>query len=104
MKLCCIVLSAMALTGCSSRSSTHTIEVAGSPEEIRRFVAAEKNRDGSANVTYRNGDGRAVFSVSTADALEEVADRATASRLDVESKSSSWSAGRSSSWSVGTNP
>ena len=83
-------LAALFLVGCSSSNSTRTVEVNGAPGEIARFVTAEKGRDSSADVTYRTGESRAVFSVSTSEAQSEITDRATAARLAVVTKSTSW--------------
>lgn len=105
MKECLALVIAVALTGCSSKaSSSHTVEVAGSPDEVGSFVTSEKSRNGDADVAHRAGDGRAVFSVETDDALDAVSDRATAAGLNVEARSSSWSVESGSSWSVDTNP
>ena len=90
MKLFQVVLAALALAGCSSPSSTHTVQVTGVPDEVARFVAAEKGRDGSADVAYRTGASRAVFSVPNPDAQDEMTRRATAARLGVETRSTSW--------------
>lgn len=90
MKLFQIALAALALVGCSSRTSTHTVEVTGTPGEVARFVTEEKARDRGAKVTYRKGQTRAVFSVPTPDAQSGITDRATTARLSVETRSSSW--------------
>ncbi len=90
MKAFKVALAALALVGCSSRSS-HTVTVTGSPEEVARFVAAEQALPGDAAVKYRTGGNSAVFSVPASEAQSEMRLRASAAELAAETKSKSWS-------------
>lgn len=90
MKALKVALVALALVGCSSRSS-HTVAVTGAPDEVARFVAAEEARTGGTDVTYRTGGNRAVFAVPTSEAQSEMMLRATAAELASETRSTSWS-------------
>lgn len=90
MKVLKVALAALALVGCSSESS-HTVAVTGAPDEVARFVAAEEARTGGADVEYRTGGNRAVFSVPTSEAQSEMRLRASAARLAAVTKSVSWS-------------
>ncbi|MBB5746515.1 hypothetical protein [Brevundimonas variabilis] len=91
MKSFWVVLVALALSGCFSQKSDHRVEVAGSPDDVSRFVAAERSLDPDAVVTHSAGQGRAVFSTSSEEAVDEIADRATAARLNVTLTSLRWS-------------
>ncbi len=91
MKLFKVALAALALVGCSSPSSTHTLEVEGAPGEVARFVAAEEARNASTEVRYQAGANKAVFSVPTVQAQSEMRLRATAAKLAVGTRSAtSW--------------
>lgn len=90
MKTLKVALAALALAGCSSQSS-HTVAVTGAPDEVARFVAAEEARPGGAEVDYRAGGNRAVFSVPTSEAQSGVMLRASAAALASETRSTSWS-------------
>lgn len=93
MKSFKVALAALALSGCSAQSSTHTLAVTGSPEEVARFVAAEEAREGVTDVKYRSGGKRAVFFVPTSHAQTDMRLRASAARLAAEEKSASWTFG-----------
>lgn len=90
MKTLKVALVALALVGCSSQSS-HTVAVTGAPDEVARFVAAEEARTGGADVDYRAGGNRAVFSVPTSEAQSGMMLRASAAELASETRSTSWS-------------
>ena len=90
MKALKVALVALALVGCSSKSS-HTVAVTGAPDEVARFVATEEARTGGADVKYRTGGNRAVFSVPTSEAQSDMTLRARAAELAAETKSTSWS-------------
>tara|TARA_R110000787_G_scaffold274019_1_gene381910 strand:- start:89 stop:379 length:291 start_codon:yes stop_codon:yes gene_type:complete len=96
MKSFTVALVALVLAGCSS-SSTHTVDVEGAPDEVARFVAAEEARNAGAEVRYRTGENKAVFSVPTSRAQSEMMLRADAARLQVGTKSAS-------SWSFSSDP
>jgi len=83
-----------ALAGCSSQSS-HTLKVAGSSDEVSKFVAAEKGLDGNADVDYRPGQTEAMFSLQSENDLNEAVERATKARLRIASRSSSYEFGTS---------
>lgn len=89
MKALKVALVALALAGCSSQTS-HTVAVTGLPDEVARFVAGEEARTGGADVKYRAGGNRAVFSVHTSEAQSEMMVRASAAELASETKSTSW--------------
>ena len=93
MRVFKVALAALALSGCSAQSSTHTLAVTGAPEAVARFVAAEEARAGVTDVRYRSGGKRAVFSVPTSEAQTEMRLRASAASLAAEEKSASWSFG-----------
>lgn len=90
MKTFKVAVAALALAGCSSQSS-HTVAVTGAPDAVARFVAAEEARTGGAEVDYRVGGARAVFTVPTAEAQSGMMHRAVAAELASETKSTSWS-------------
>lgn len=91
MKSFKVALTALALVGCSSPSSTHTVEVEGAPGEVARFVAAEEARNAGTEVRYQAGANKAVFSVPTAEAQSGMRLRATAARLAAGTRSAtSW--------------
>lgn len=87
MKSFKVVAAALALAGCSGPSSTHTVEVEGAPGEVARFVAAEEARKGGAEVRYRAGADKAIFSVPNTEIQEQVRLRATAAKLATGTRS-----------------
>lgn len=90
MKMLKVVLAALALAGCTSKSS-HTLAVEGEADAVARFVAAEEARPGKVDVSYRTGGQTAEFSVLTPEAQTEMRLRASAANLAAtESKSVVW--------------
>jgi uncharacterized lipoprotein YmbA len=77
----------LTLVGCSSQTSQPTLEVHGAPDDVARFVTAEKVRVDGIDVVHRNGEGKAVFVARNSDQQYEISRRAIAARLSVEAKS-----------------
>lgn len=86
-----IVFMVLVLSGCFSHSSSHKVEITGSPDDVSRFIAAEKSLDPDADVDHIKGQSRAVFSATSEKALDEIAARATDARLTIALTSNRWS-------------